>query len=83
MGRSSLGVSPHHLGSPRGKWCPERLKWQARGLQASAPGPLCTCCSCELGVCVGLLTVGAGVSLTLLPAPETLSSSWLPGPDLT
>ena len=43
-----------------------------------APGPLCMCCGCELGVFVGLLTVGAGMSLTLLPAPETFPPLGLP-----
>lgn len=35
------------------------------GLRGSALGPLSTCCSCQLVVFVGLLTVGAGVSLAL------------------
>lgn len=50
----------------------QRLKRQAWELHGSAPGPLCRCYECSLGVLVEFLTTGVGVSLTLLPAPRTL-----------
>lgn len=37
----------------------------SEGLYRSAPGPLYICCGCKLHGFVGLLIVGAGVSMTL------------------
>lgn len=53
-------LSRTHMGS-------QRLKQQAQGVHGSAL-VLCVCCGCWLCVTVGLLTVEAGMSLTLLPA---------------
>lgn len=50
-------LSRTHMGS-------QRLKQQAQGMCGSAQ-VLCVCCGCWLCVTVGLLTVGAGVSLIL------------------
>lgn len=45
-----------------------RLKWLAHDLCGFAPDPLCICYVCQLGVFEGILTMGADVSLPLLPA---------------
>ena len=50
----------------------QRLKQQVWGLQGSVPGPLHICCCCYPGVSGGLLTGGAGVSLTFLPVHGSL-----------
>jgi hypothetical protein len=60
-----------------------RLKQQAQGLQGSAPGPLSMFMAANLflfsfGFVRGLLTVGAGISLTLLPVLGTLPPIRLP-----
>lgn len=47
-----------------------RLKWQAYSMGLHKA--LCTRDGCSPGVFMGLLTVGAGVSLTFLPASGTL-----------
>lgn len=50
-----------------------RLTQQAQSLNGSGPGPLHICYNCQLDVFVGLLTVGVGIALTLLPALGALS----------
>lgn len=50
----------------------QSLRWQAWGSHESAPSPPCICYGLVCGF-VRLLTVGAGVLLTHLPALETLS----------
>jgi hypothetical protein len=57
-------LSRIHMGS-------HGLKQQARR-SGSSPGPLHICYSCYIGGFVGLLTVGVGVSLTLLPTLRIL-----------
>lgn len=54
----------------------QRLKPGAWGLHGSAPSPLCVMVISS--VFVELLTVGAGISLTLLPAFGTFPSIVLP-----
>lgn len=51
----------------------QRLEQQAQGLHGSVPGPL-HMLWLLVGCFVGLLTVGEGMFLTLLPALETLFS---------
>lgn len=61
--------------------CPcsiQKQKRQAQGLHGSAPGSLHVCYGCRLGVFVGPLKVGVGVSLTGLPAAGTLPHVGLP-----
>lgn len=50
----------------------QRVKQQARGLHGSTPCHLYICYCCYFGGFVGLLIVGAGVSLSLLLALKTL-----------
>lgn len=50
----------------------QRMRRQAQDHYGSASGPLCLCYSCYLGGFVGLLTMGAGVCLTVLPALGTI-----------
>lgn len=59
-----IELSKAHIGSLR-------IKTQTQEGHGSVPGLLCVCCDCQL-VFVGHLTVGAGISLTLLPVLVTL-----------
>lgn len=47
-----------------------RLKWPSKGLNGSVPLPQHMNYECQLGIFVRLLTVGASVSVTLLPHLE-------------
>ena len=57
---------------------PNQLRWVLMDSETeaastvSAPGPLCICYGCQLRILVELLTVGVGVSLTILPGLGTM-----------
>lgn len=62
----------------------QRLKCQPQGLQCSLSSPLPLCYNCYLGIFVKILTVGVGISLSILPALGTFlfSPIGLPSPAL-
>jgi hypothetical protein len=55
----------------------QSLKQQAQALHWSAPGPLHIYCSFQLSIFMGLLSVGIGGSLTLIPALGKFYFCWV------